>query len=324
MDLLSYMLLGAVVGGFLAVRKIGNRALITGAIIAAIPCLDNVIARAALYFGSSYSDSFFHSILFILIASPIVAWILSRLRPNSPYSLAKRCVLVFWVLVSHTTLDIFSISGAQIFAPFSSQRIALAAIAPFDLILLLLLFISVVVVLIVKQPKLKNIILWCSLFFTALYFTFSVINKLYIKTEFEHFLQQHNLPHSRVGVFPIAGSSFNWNCLAQNHNTYWQSNFSNVSKQEFNLNLITQNNHLIDNLKNDARVNFMKKTTNDFYNIKTTDSTLLLHDVRYIAKNSNAQIFFTHTFVFTTLNSEIQTIAVEKTNAIIPQSNSEN
>ncbi|MCL2328532.1 MAG: metal-dependent hydrolase [Bacteroidetes bacterium] len=328
MDLLSYMLLGAVVGGFVAARKIGNRALIIGAIVATIPCLDELVARIALYYGSTYNGAFFHSILFILIASPLVAWVLTKLRPNSPYTLAQRCWLVFWVLAAHIVLDIFTISGVKPFAPFSSWHITVASIAPVDLLFYFLLFTSIVITLVVKQFKIKTVVLWCTLFFTALYLAFSVINKLYIKTEFEQLLQQHEKPHSRIGIFPIAGSNFKWNCVAQNNDTYWQSYLSNFSNQNANFNIFAQNNQYVADFETDTRIQLLKNATNNFYSIAVSDrslsistslndhgvETIFLHDLRYVHKNLDSQSFFSRSYLIHTQNNQIQSISIVNNN----------
>jgi inner membrane protein len=319
------MLLGAVVGGFVAVRTIGNRALIIGAIVAAIPCLDELMAHIAFYFGYTYSGAYFHSIVFLLIASPLIAWILSKLRPGSPYTLAKRCVLVFWILVSHIILDMFTISGVQIFAPFSSWSIAVASIAPVDLFFSFLLFASIVITLIVKQCKLKTVILWCSLFFTALYLAFSVINKLYIKTEFEYVLQQNNLPHSRIGVFPIAGSNFKWNCIAQNHDSYWQSYLSNFSNNNADFNTFTQNNHYITDVKKHTTIQSLTKATDNFYhitvsyNILSQVPTIIVTDLRYTRKTIDGQLLFSRSYDINTHNNQIQQIDTQDNSTTINQ-----
>jgi inner membrane protein len=325
MNLLSYMLLGAVVGGFVAVRTIGNRALIIGAIVATIPCLDELIAHIAFYFGHTYSSAYFHSIVCLLVASPLVAWILSKLRPDSPYSLAKRCMLVFWVLSAHIVLDIFTISGVQIFAPFSSWRIAVASIAPVDLFFSFLLFAGIVITLIVKQCKLKIVILWCSLFFTALYLAFSVINKLYIKTEFEYVLQQNNLPHSRIGVFPIAGSNFKWNCIAQNHHSYWQGYFSNFSCNNADFNTFTQNNRYSADFKNHTTIQSLTKATDDFYhitdsfNVASQAQTISITDLRYTRKTIDGQLLFSRSYTINTQNNRIQQADAEDNSITINQ-----
>lgn len=317
MDLLSYMLLGAAVGGFVSARKIGNQALIIGAIIATVPCLDELTVRIALYYGSTYNGTFFHSILFLLIASPLIAWALSKLRPNSPYTLAQRCVLVFWVLAAHIALDIFTISGAQIFAPFCSWHLAVASIAPVDLLLYFLLFTGIVIALVVQQFKIKTIVLWCALFFTALYLAFSVINKLYIKTEFEQLLQQHELPHSRIGIFPIAGSNFKWNCVAQNHTMYWQTYLSNFSNHNGDFNTFAKNNYYIADFKTDKRIQFLKTETNKFYTITATDSCILLHDLRYVHKNLDSQTCFSRSYLINTKDTQIQSISIINNNVFL-------
>ncbi len=327
MDLLSYMLLGAVVGGFVAGRKIGNQALIIGAIIATIPCLDQLLNHIVLSHSATYINStFFHSILFMLIASPIIAWVLAQIRPESPYTLAQRCWLVFWVLTAHICLDIFTISGVQPFAPFSSWHIAVASIAPVDLLLYLLLFASIVAAFVIKQFNLKTMILWCALFFTALYLAFTVINKLYIKTEFEQLLQKHELPHSRIGVFPISGSNFKWNCIAQDHSNYWQSYLSNITNNNPDFNLFAQNNHYLADVQPDKRIQSLKNATNNFYHITPSYDTLskahtiTITDLRYVYKNINSQTFLSHSFIISFSNTQIQSItSVNKNNFLRKQ-----
>ncbi|MDR2962867.1 MAG: metal-dependent hydrolase [Bacteroidales bacterium] len=332
MDLLSYMLLGAIVGGFVAARKIGNRALILGAIIAALPSLDDLINRIALTrSGVFYNSTFFHSLFFILIASPLVAWLLAKISPHSPYSLAQRCMLVFWVLIAHLALDVFSISGVSLFAPFSAQRIAVASIAPIDVLLYLLLFIGIVITLVVKQLKIKTMVLWCALFFTSLYVAFSLINKLYIKTEFQHMLQAQEIPHSRIGVFPVSGSNFKWNCLAQDHEVYWQLYLSNISGNSADFTFFMQNNHLFDDIADTTLLLSLKNATNNFYTIQQwgtapndsendceeTDATILVHDLRYVRKNSELQTFFARSFEICIQNAHIHSIQLIKNNTIL-------
>lgn len=75
MDSLTQMVLGAAMGEVVAGKKIGNRALLWGAIGGTIPDLD-VLSR--LFYGEIHAliihRGFMHSFLFAFIISPIMAW----------------------------------------------------------------------------------------------------------------------------------------------------------------------------------------------------------------------------------------------------------
>ena len=81
MDSLTQIVLGAAVGEAVLGKKIGNKAMLYGAIAGTIPDLD-VLA-------SNYTDTvtalemhrgFTHSILFSIIFAPIFGWLVSKYR----------------------------------------------------------------------------------------------------------------------------------------------------------------------------------------------------------------------------------------------------
>ena len=79
MDSLTQIVLGAAVGEVVLGKKIGNRAMLWGAIAGTIPDLD---VYMSLFFDPLRSNelhrAFSHSILFSVILAPLLAWILVR------------------------------------------------------------------------------------------------------------------------------------------------------------------------------------------------------------------------------------------------------
>ena len=79
MDSLTQIVLGAAVGEVLLGRKVGNKAMLWGAVAGTIPDLD---VYQSLIFDSLKANElhrgFSHSILFSVIFAPLLAWILVK------------------------------------------------------------------------------------------------------------------------------------------------------------------------------------------------------------------------------------------------------
>ena len=136
MDSLTQIVLGAACGEVVLGKKIGNKALFFGAIGGTLPDLDVFVGKW-LYSNEiqamAFHRGFMHSIVFTVLAAFIFGWLVHKL-----YNSGKRLHsttqkdwinLFFWSLFTHPILDCFTPYGTQLFAPFSSYRVALNNIA---------------------------------------------------------------------------------------------------------------------------------------------------------------------------------------------------
>ena len=81
MDSLTQIVLGAAVGELTLGRKIGNRAILWGAIAGTIPDLDVITTHFVdVITANEWHRGFSHSIFFCLIASPVFAWLVRRVK----------------------------------------------------------------------------------------------------------------------------------------------------------------------------------------------------------------------------------------------------
>ena len=80
MDSLTQIVLGAAVGEAVLGRKVGNKALLYGAIAGTIPDLD-VISRSFVdtVTALEFHRGFTHSIVFSVLFAPVFGWLVSRL-----------------------------------------------------------------------------------------------------------------------------------------------------------------------------------------------------------------------------------------------------
>lgn len=132
MDSLTQIVLGAAVGEAVLGKKIGNRAMLWGSVAGTIPDLDVVwryltdtITATELHRGFS------HSIVFSLIAAPLLGWLVHQLRKRPEVGWKGWTQLFFWGLFTHPLLDAFTTWGTQLFWPFE-WRLAFNSIFVID------------------------------------------------------------------------------------------------------------------------------------------------------------------------------------------------
>src|SRR5690606_14219318 len=118
MDSLTQIVLGAAVGEKILGKKLGNKALLYGAIAGTIPDLDvfagkffDPITAIEIHRGLS------HSILFFLLLSPLLGWLLSKFEQKNNITFREATWFWFLGLFTHALLDAFTTWGTQLFYP---------------------------------------------------------------------------------------------------------------------------------------------------------------------------------------------------------------
>ena len=137
MDSLTQAVLGATVGGAVAGHTLGRRAILWGAVAGTVPDLDVVAnpfldASGALRFHRGLT----HGLAFCLWAGPALAWLVHRLdrwrdararSPGPPVGLRPYVAVFVLALVTHPLLDVFTVYGTQLLAPFSDRPFAIGS-----------------------------------------------------------------------------------------------------------------------------------------------------------------------------------------------------
>lgn len=153
MDSLTQATLGAAVGHLCWNKKIGNKALLLGAIGGTLPDLDIVlypflddIQRLYWHRGES------HSIWFILFGSMVTGWLLSRYFKGGNLPFASALLGALLIYATHILIDYFTIYGTQLLAPFSRTAFALGNFFIVDPLFTLPLLLGCAVAAISKPP----------------------------------------------------------------------------------------------------------------------------------------------------------------------------
>ncbi|MGB6268546.1 MAG: metal-dependent hydrolase, partial [Olleya sp.] len=136
MDSLTQIVLGAACGELALGKKIGNKALLFGAIGGTIPDLDVFIGR--LFFNNeidihAFHRGFMHSFLFAILFAPLIGytvhWLYNKGKRQFTTTRKDWMILFFLSIFTHPILDSFTPYGTQLFTPFSDYRVGFNTIS---------------------------------------------------------------------------------------------------------------------------------------------------------------------------------------------------
>ncbi|MDX1471865.1 MAG: metal-dependent hydrolase [Flavobacteriaceae bacterium] len=234
MDSLTQIVLGAACGEAILGKKIGNKALLFGAIGGTIPDLD-VFVGELIYDSELQSMAFhrgiMHSLVFALIAGFILGWITYigyDTGPRKGTTTRKDWISLFLLaLFTHPLLDSLTPYGTQLFAPFSDYRVSLNTIAvadffytlPFLLLLVWLMFYN-------RKSRRRRSILTAAFIISCGYLLFTVGNKLLMDRIFKKSLANSEIEYKRLNTLPILFTNFLWYGMAETEDHFYLGYYS--------------------------------------------------------------------------------------------------
>ncbi|ARV08828.1 metal-dependent hydrolase [Winogradskyella sp. PC-19] len=238
MDSLTQIVLGAACGEAVLGKKIGNKALLFGAIGGTIPDLD-VFIGGWLYDNEiqamAFHRGFMHSILFSILGTFIFGWLVFKLydkgKRKSTTELRDWQKLFFWSLLTHPILDCFTPYGTQLFYPFSDYRVAFNNIAVADPLYTLPFLLCLIILMFYKRSKPKRKV-WLKLGvgISSVYMLFTVVNKFYINSVFEKSLVESNIKFQRFRTQPTILNNLLWYGVAETDDAFHLGFYSLLDK----------------------------------------------------------------------------------------------
>jgi inner membrane protein len=144
MDLITQGILGAAVGQVGFQRTLGRKALAYGAIIGMMPDADVLVRFSSdMCAEMLHHRGFTHSLFFAPLIAPIMGYLCNYIHKQQ--LLPSWIGLWFWALITHPLLDVFTVYGTQLLAPFSNHRFSFCAVPIIDPAYSLPLLLSVII-----------------------------------------------------------------------------------------------------------------------------------------------------------------------------------
>ena len=284
MDSLTQIVLGASVGEVVLGKKVGNKAILWGAIAGTLPDLD-VLLR---YFTDEISSTqmhrgFSHSIVFAVLIAPLLGWIAKKIHFKlKEVSFKDWTKLFFWTTVTHPLLDAHTTWGTQFFWPFN-YRLAYQNIFVVDPLYTLpfLMFLIIVMTLKKDNPK-RSKFNTIGLSLSSTYLLLTLIFKWISFQEFKEGLENQEIEYVEIDTKPSTLNSILWSSLIETDKGYRTAYYSLFDKQEITYSKeFLKNHHLLEPYLEQKVIKQLIDISAGWYRIEEKNGKLLFWDLRF-------------------------------------------
>lgn len=282
MDSLTQIVLGAAVGEVVLGRKVGNKAMLYGAIAGTIPDLDAFAGQLTdTITAIEIHRGFSHSIIFALLAAPVLGYVISRIERKTGVGWKDWSRLMFWGLFTHPILDSFTTWGTQLFWPLET-RLAFKNIFVIDpLYTLPFLFFLILAMrrkkVDPKRAKLNRI----GLIVSTVYLVFTLVLKFMAHKQFVNDLELQGIFYSRLDTRPTPLNTVLWAANAEADNDFLIGYYSFFDDEMVRFEAVPKNHHYLGGLKDDENVQRLIDISKGWYTISEKDGSLYFNDLRF-------------------------------------------
>jgi inner membrane protein len=280
MDSLTQIVLGAAVGEAVLGRKVGNKAMLYGAIAGTIPDLDIF----ASYFTDMVSAleihrGFTHSIFFSILFAPILGCIVSNYETYKDYK--GWSWLFFWCLVTHPILDAHTTWGTQLFWPID-YRMAFKTIFVIDPLYTLPFLVFLLLAAFQKRdtPK-RRFYNNMGLIISSSYLLLTFLLKYMAFNQFEMALKDQQIEYSEIETKPAPFNTILWSANVSTKDEYLIGFYSFFDTKPIHFEAYPKNHELLGDLIQDENVQRMIHISKGWYSITENVDRLFYNDLRF-------------------------------------------
>ncbi len=280
MDSITQIVLGAAVGEAVLGRKIGNKAMLLGAIGGTIPDLD----VAAQFFTDTVTAleihrGFTHSIVFAISFGLLFGWLCSLWDKRA--TLKQWWLFWFSCFVTHALLDAHTTWGTQLFWPLDI-RLEYKNIFVIDPLYTIPFLIFLLIAAFhrkdnPKRRKFNNL----GLIVSTSYLCLTIILKGIAFVKFKNELKTQEISHSGLMVKPSPLNSIMWIANVETEDAFLIGYYSFFDTQSVQFYEHPKNHEALGNLANDPLVQRLIKITDNWYTILIKNGEVYLNDLRF-------------------------------------------
>lgn len=292
MDSITQGVLGAAIGEAILGKKIGNKGVIVGAIVATIPDLDVILY---LYYDKfemlSIHRGFSHSIAFSFLGAFLITFVLSKSRWMQDVKFNTLLLFTWLCLFTHMLLDTFTAYGTQLLLPFSDKRLGFDSINVIDPIYTMTLIIGLILSLWFYKAKIKSTIFNnYGLLISSLYLIFTLVNKERVKSKISDRMAIENIEYSSMLTMPVGIANINWYGVAKGRDSIYMLKHSILFDTDNPIEAFPINEEYLNQI-DDNIAKKMRWFAKGFYTVDKEDEKIRIFnlqvDMRGIVKNGD-------------------------------------
>ena len=284
MDSLTQIVLGAAIGEAVLGKKLGNKAMLYGAIGGTIPDLDVIVTYMTdTLTALSIHRGFTHSLVFAILFAPILGWLVSRYERFK--DVKAWSWLFFWAFITHSLLDACTSWGTQLFWPFN-MRLAFKTIFVIDPLYTLPILVCLFLAMLQKRtsPK-RRFYNKLGLLLSTSYLLITFLLKWVSFTQFESALQTQDIAYTKLETRPSPGNTILWSANVETDSAYLLGNYSFFDTEPTSFVSYPKNHHLLGSLAESEQVQQMIAISEGWYIINEKDGKLYFSDLRFGLKS---------------------------------------
>ncbi|WP_456461588.1 metal-dependent hydrolase [Reichenbachiella sp.] len=280
MDSVTQIVLGAAVGEAVLGKKVGNKAMLYGAIAGTIPDLDVMASHVTdTVTALAVHRGFTHSIVFSVLFAPVFGWLVSRyesLRDFKSWSW-----LFFWAFITHPLLDAHTTWGTQLFWPFD-LRLAFKTIFVIDPLYTLPFLVFLILAMLQNRTASKRQFYnRLGLYVSTGYLLLTFMLKWIAYEQFESVLKAQNISYSQLDTRPSPLNTILWSANVETDAAYLLGNYSLFDSQPITFESYPKNHQLLGALIDQEPVQRMIAISEGWFTISQKEGNLYFNDLRF-------------------------------------------
>jgi len=315
LDSLTQIVLGAAIGEATLGKKVGNKALLYGAIAGTIPDLDVILGTFTNTINAlEWHRGFSHSLLFSVLLAPVLGWFVSRLEHRADLGWKPWTKLFFLGLFTHPLLDAFTSWGTQLFWPLKS-RIALNSIFVIDPLYTVPFLVFTIMVLFYKrQSKTRRRLNITGLLISTTYLLVTLVIKLVVEKRFEQALQDQNIAYTQISTRPAPLNTILWNANIDTPENYLIADYSLFDTQPIHFKKYPKQRNTSIDLMEFPNVKRLIAISKGWYIIDKREGHWYFNDLRFgLIYRKDGKPIFTFSYSLEVHNDQIIATEVPKT-----------
>ena len=282
MDSVTQMVLGAAVGEAVLGRKIGNRAIMWGAIAGTLPDLDVFVPLGDVVKDFTYHRSASHSLFVLALATPLLVWLITRIHPSLREHRRRWLLLVYLVFATHVLLDSFTTYGTQIFWPLVTTPVSFSTIFIIDPLYTLPLLVGVITALLMTRDSDRGHLMnRYGLIVSSLYLAWTAGASLWVDKAFTGSLQAQNINYEKLFTTPAPFNSLLWRAVVMDGNGYYEAYYSLLdSNNDIRFRHYPSDRELLAGIKDYWPVGRLQWFTGGIYSVLRLQDDIIITDLR--------------------------------------------
>lgn len=294
MDSLTQIVLGAAVGEAVLGRKIGNKAILYGAIAGTIPDLDVLAA----FFTDKVTSleihrGFTHSIFFSVLFAPVFAYLVTRFEKYKNFK--DWTFLFFMAFVTHPILDSYTTWGTQLFWPLDI-RLAFKNIFVIDPLYTIPFLVFLILTMFQKRTtKKRRFYNNLGLIISSSYLMLTLVLKGFAYQNFSKELQAQNINYIDFDTKPTPLNTILWAANIETVDSFLIGYSSFFDKNPIQFSEYPKNHELLGNLVKQPKMQQMIAISEGWYTINQKNNDLYFNDLRFgllsIQPNADSFVF---------------------------------